>query len=234
MDTANIKKKLPLSILEAIQPVLNKNRDLIKPITDTKYLFHLIESDTPTTFYFIIIKQEIRNYEVSCFVERLPASKDNINASSQFLSIKETIESLTDWIEILDSYNNIHTIYDDPIIKSYEESFSNQFNIVEEDANYAPFNLQQQMFIEDYLTNVKSKINTLKIGRSEQEIKELSEIENEAEEIQNSLSKESKRKVIKRLTKLWAKAQKVGLDVLKEIFVNVAAELTKQLLIGGN
>lgn len=35
-----------------------------------------------------------------------------------------------------------------------------------------------------------------------------------------------------RLSKFWGRAQKTGLQVIKEIFVNVTAELVKRLMLG--
>ena len=47
------------------------------------------------------------------------------------------------------------------------------------------------------------------------------------------MTKKTKQQIFKRLTKFWAKAQKTGLDVIKEVLINVTAEITKQLLLGG-
>lgn len=118
-------------------------------------------------------------------------------------------------------------------MKSNQERFEKQFDILDEDADISSFNLSQQIFLDEYLSNVKSKLLVLQEGRSGDELKELEALAFEATEIQSDLTKATKRQIVKRLSKLWAKAQKVGIDVIKEIFVNVTAELTKRLLTGG-
>jgi hypothetical protein len=130
-------------------------------------------------------------------------------------------------------YNAIQTIYDDPIIKSNQERFEREFNLVDEDAKASSFDLKQLLFLEDYLETAKSKLLTLKEDADEATKIEIEELEIEAIKIKADLTKQTKYQIFKRLTKFWAKAQKTGLEVIKELFISVTTELTKQLLLGG-
>lgn len=228
-----MKKKIPLAILEVLQPVADNNLDLTKTVKDSNSMFHLIDKDENSDFYFKVTKQEARSGTLNYLIEYKPKSKDNVNTHSVWLSLDGVLTNIKKWLGLLQAYNKIHTIYDDPILKSNQERFEKQFDILEDDADTSSFDLEQQIFLEEYLNNVKSKLLSLQEGRPENQVKELEELALEVTEIQSGLTKETKRQIVKRLTKLWAKAQKVGLDVIKEIFVSVTAELAKRLLTGG-
>lgn len=228
-----MKKKIPLVILEALQPIINDNLELIKVIKDESSMFHLIDIDETSNFYFKVKKQDVQNHKLTYLTELKPKSNENVNSVATWLELEQVLTYFKNWLSQLETYNKIHTVYDDPIIKNNQERFEKQFVIIDADADFTTFNLPQQLFLDEYLTNVQTKISVLKEGRTEIEILELTEIENEAIEIQKHLTKETKRKIIKRLSHLWAKAQKLGLEIIKEVFVKVSAELAKRLLTGG-
>jgi hypothetical protein len=228
-----MKKNIPLIILESIQPIIDDNLGLIKPIKDTGAMFHLIDTDETSDFYFKVTKQDVQNSKLKYLTEYKPKGRQDVRSNATWLDLNEVVKYLKNWLGQLEGYNKIHTIYDDPILKNYQEKFEKLFDILDADADFTTFDLPQQLYLEEYLSNVQSKISTLKEGRSENDIQELTDIENEAREIKKHLTKETKRKIINRLSHLWAKAQKEGLEIIKEIFVSVSAELTKRLLTGG-
>jgi hypothetical protein len=139
---------------------------------------------------------------------------------------------IKEWLETIDSYNKIKTVFDDPILKTYERNFLNEIDIVDEDANVAPFDLKQQLYLDDYLSSVDEKLQKLKENKTTEEIDQLSELQIEAKSIRKDITKLTKRNLVNRLAGLWAKSQKVGIEVIKEVFVSVTAELAKRLLIG--
>jgi DeoR/GlpR family transcriptional regulator of sugar metabolism len=96
----------------------------------------------------------------------------------------------------------------------------------------APFDLKQQLYLDDYLSSVDEKLQKLKENKTTEEIDQLSELQIEAKSIRKDITKLTKRNLVNRLAGLWAKSQKVGIEVIKEVFVSVTAELAKRLLIG--
>jgi hypothetical protein len=228
-----MKKKIPLAILEALQPVADNNLNLIKVVQDNNSMFHLLDKDENSDFYFKVSKQEIRNGNLNYSIEYKPRSRDLINAHSTWVTSEGVLQVIKMWLELLMSYNKIDTIYDDAILKSNQERFEKQFEILDDNSETTSFDLNQQIFLDEYLNTVKSKLIALQEGRSTSQVKELEELSIEATEIQNDLTTQTKSQIIKRLSRLWGKAQKVGLDVIKEIFVSVTAELAKRILTGG-
>ena len=228
-----MKKKIPLAILEVLQPIIDKNLELIKPVKYEDGISYLVDNDENSDFYFKVIRQEASNNKNGYIVEYKPTNKDNVKANSHWTDIKDINSYITEWLKIISSYNAIQTIYDDPILKSNQERFEKEFNLVDEDAQTSSFELKQLLFLEEYLDTAKSKLSTLKQNATKETTIEIEELENEVANIKADMTKQTKQQIFKRLTKFWAKAQKTGLDVIKEVLINVTAEITKQLLLGG-
>lgn len=228
-----MKKKIPLAILEVLQPIIDKSLDLIKPVKYEDGIFHLIDNDENSDFYFKVVRQEASNGKSGYIVEYKPTNKDNVKANSLWTDIKDINSYIKEWLNIISSYNAINTIYDDPILKSNQERFEKEFNLIDEDAQTSSFELKQLLFLDEYLENTISKLATLKQNSDEQTVIEIKELEIEASEIKADLTKQTKQQIFKRLTKFWAKAQKTGLPVLKEVLINVISDLTSKLLLGG-
>lgn len=131
------------------------------------------------------------------------------------------------WIEFLNEYNNIHSIYDDPITEAYQKEFESQFELVDEEADYASFDLDKQLFIDNYLDNAILK---LELAIAEANRSEVEELIVDANLLKTKQTQLSKRQVVKRLSKFCAKARKHGLNLVKEIFVEARKELLKQLI----
>ncbi len=228
-----MKKKIPLAILEILQPIIDKNLDLVKPIKSQDCIFYLIDNDEQSDLYFKIVRQEASSNKEGYIIEYKPTSRNNIKSASHWTDLKGINAFLSAWLKIISDYNVIQTIYDDPILRSNQERFEKEFKLMDEDANTSSFDLKQQLFLDEYLETAKSKLIALKANAEPAKIIELDELEAEAAKIKDDLTRQTKGQIFQRLTKFWAKAQKVGLEVIKELLVSVTTEIAKQLLLGG-
>jgi hypothetical protein len=229
-----MKKKIPLVIHEVVEHFVKNSKGIVKAIIDEGAYYHLVDIEESSDFYFKISnKQEARNDGMYYAIEFKPKRRDSVNKHSDWVKLDGVKQFLGEWINVVADYNNLQTPYDDPIIKSYEDEFVKQFDILDEDAGTVPFTLDKQLFLDQYLATVDEKLQELKKGREQTDQAELTLIQAEANSLKKDLPKLTKRKVVKRLARIWAKSRKVGLDVLKDIFINVAAEITKHLLLGG-
>lgn len=227
-----MKEKVPLAILEALNPASNENLQYVSA-HDEQGTILLLKDKSPTSdFYYKIIKKENRSSGLHFQVEYKPKAKENTDQHQRWLLLEATLSTLNTWLSLVGAYYTTKSILDDPLTRSYADSYYSQFEQVDDDANYAGFSLGQQLFLAEYLTNVKVKFENLKEGRSPAETIQLTELQTEADDIQRNLTKESKKAIVKKLAMLWAKAQRIGLDVIKEIFVSVASEITTKLLTG--
>jgi hypothetical protein len=226
-----MKKTIPLAILETLQPVADNNSDIISSIKIDNALFHLVDNDPDSDFYFAVFKNEKRtDGNVYYQTQYKPTNKDNVNPSVYWFTIETLKEVAYEWVDMIISYNQLRTVYDDPILKSYEEAFYKKMKIVDEDAEVAPFDLDKQLLLEAYLVEANSALEKLKLAKDEKTQNEISALQLEANQLRQDLPKLTKQKIMRKLSKFWAKGQIIGLDVIKEIFINVAAEYTKKLI----
>ncbi|MEQ9426494.1 MAG: hypothetical protein RJQ09_18875 [Cyclobacteriaceae bacterium] len=229
----NKKKKIPLKILKSLESFVKLAGDKFNVIDPNEHLLSIIDTDEESEFYFRIEKYEKKhNGSFQLLMDRRPTNEDEVINNSAWIGINDLPSEFKKWLNLLDAYNSIESFYDDPIIKSNAERFQQQFELLDEFADRESFDLDQQLFLEEYLDQSSKKLEKLKQGQTKEKIQEIELLENETDEIKSALTKESKKKILNRLTKFWARAQKTGLDVIKEVLVNVATELTKKLMIG--
>lgn len=229
----NTKKKVPLALLIAIQPLIDEYQSLYNVIVDSNLLMHLLDSDAEADFYFKISKQEVQQGKLNYLVEHKPQNGQNTDAHAEWVLLDNISAILSNWLKILDSYNKVQTIYDDPITKANQERFGSQFEILDSDADFVSLDLTQQLFLFNYLESVKSQIAFFMVNSSKpNETLSLAALANEVDSVQADLTSSTKNQIMNRLTFIWAKAQKIGLPLIKEIFINVASELTSKLITG--
>lgn len=219
-----MKKHIALNLLKQIQPKIDKHRQLINPVVKTDALFHLIDNDPISDFYFKIYPS---NEATKYIIEFKPRHSQTTEKYRSEQTIEAVSKQFDGWINILDEYNKIHSIYDDPIIEAYQKEFETQFELLDKDAEYASFDLDKQLFIDNYLDNAILKLESEITEGNKGEIEDLIA---EANSLKTEQTQLTKKQVIKRLSKIWAKARKYGLNLLKEIYVEARKELIKHLI----
>jgi len=227
-----MKKKLTFNLSETFQLSKTPKLAFAKLIDDPNAMVHLVDKDPNSEFYFKIIKTDSTQGELKYVVEFKPVSSTDLNKYYNTLVEKTVISYLNLWLGLLETYNNLHTIFDDPILIANQKKFEDKFKLTDEDADLVGFEFEQQLFLYEYLEKAKASVLRLKEDRAPEETAELEELIEIADSLQANIGKETKSQIMKRLTKFWAKAQKVGIEVMKEIFVNVVTELTTKLLRG--
>ncbi|NCU03173.1 MAG: outer membrane lipoprotein-sorting protein [Chitinophagaceae bacterium] len=227
-----MKSSIPLTLLEIVQPLINERSDIIKSVKNSDAFFDIKDKKESSDFFYQILKQEHSNGHLGYIIEYKPKNKYEPSKFKLWIKLEHIAPSIKDWIAILEGYSNINTVYDDPILKTNQDRFEKEFKILDSDADSASFDLKQQLFLEDYLNNTKGKILELLTKVDESKKIDLEDLHSEAVEIQSNLTLETKQEIIKRLSKFWGKAQKIGLDVIKEIFVDVVSEFAKKLITG--
>jgi hypothetical protein len=226
------KKEIPLVILEAIAPFVKSLDHRYKIIDSESALIRFEDNDIDSDFYFEITKFEYGNGKTVVSIEYKPQNKNTTIKGNVRVDHTQITDYLKKWIDTLNDYNNLETIFDDPIVKKNTERFIEQFEILDEDADIVSFDIPQLLYLEEYLESSIDKIKILKKGKSTEDIDLLADLEEEAINIKKSLTRETKKQIIKRLARFWGNAQKVGLDIIKEILINVITDVTKKLISG--
>jgi len=229
----NKKKKLPITILKALESFVNLTGEKFKIIDPKDNLLYVLDIDNTSDFYFKIEQyKKMQNGSFQFLMDRKPVNVNENGNHRGWIDIKNLEAQFKSWLNLLDQYETTESFFDDPILKSNAERFFQKFEIVDENADKETFDLEQQMFLEQYLDESKEKLKKLKEKQPPEKIIEIEILEKETEEIKNALTTESKKKIMVRLSRFWGRAQKTGLQVIKEIFVSVTAELVKRLMLG--
>ena len=227
----SIKKQLPLPLTKALEDTFEVLSEFGTREQSDDFL-HFVDKDENSDFYFTVQKRfEHKSAKLFCGISYKPKSTTELHNVSYNVEIESIVKHAKAWIERVKTFDNTKSFLDDPIIKEYEKEFKQEF-IVDEEGETEPFNLKQQLFLDNYLSEAIKKIEAFKVDKSEEESKELEELISKAEEIRLNITKKPKNQVLRSLSTFWAKAQKAGLPVLKEVFIDFTTELTSKLIKG--
>ena len=224
-----MKKNIPLKLLKQIEPKITKCKNLLTPIIKTDALYHLIDKDSCSDFYFKIYPSNVVSQYICDFKPR--HSQSTLPHKSE-QTIEVLSKHLDNWLNIIYEYNATNSIYDDPILKQYQDEFEAEFNLVDEDAEDVSFDLDKQLYLDSYLEIVIIKLESYKTESKENSINtiQIENLINETNTLRNEQTKLNKKEVVNRLSKLLAKARKHGLIFFKEIFVEFKKELINVII----
>lgn len=230
----NRKKKLPIVILKSLEPFVNLTEQKFIIIESKENLLYVTDIDKTSDFHFKIEKYEKKqNDSFKFLMSRKPIDENDNSICRAWIDIKDLKSQFEKWLNLLDQYESLNSFFDDPIVKSNAERFFKKFDIIDENAHFETFDLEQQLLLEEYLINCRKKLEKLKENETkEKKIQEIETLRTETDEIRAALTVESKKKIMIRLSKFWGRAQKTGLQIIKEVLIDFTTELTKKLLLG--
>lgn len=221
-----MKKSIPLTILERLQPFADKYSELIEVVPTKEIIFKIVDKDKNSDFYFQINKQEFSQGAAGYSIEFKPANNNNISVHKGWSKLDNIVGYAENWKNIIVTYNNIQTIYDDPILKQYEEEFYNDFKIVDEDASINRFNFSQQIIIVDYIENVTQYLASEENDLSGEDKTSLIE---EIVLIKQDISVDTKDTFVKKLSGFWAKIRKKSIKACEFVIKEFAKEVIKEI-----
>jgi len=225
------KKDIPLVLLKAIEPIAQKNLDLIQVKKEENTYYSFLENDINSKNRFkvfidgtkVIGKFDTKNIAF----EYKPT--DETKASSQVVqgTIEDVKIKFESWVQLIREINETPSIYDDNFTNFYSDYYFNQFEIKEENAYIFPFSPDQQSIIEKYLISLREVINS-----SEIKIDETSKTILVAEiiDISNNLSSSTKNQVMKKITTVFAKLYTISKPITKEIIKEAGKQLIEKLI----
>lgn len=203
------KKKMSVALNRVVEPLIKGNPNYIRIQKNADFLLYIIDADPDSDLYFGITKETLEGSGHIIHYKCKPQNEQVHIAVSISNKIDVFGEHLKNWLSIIEYFNQ-ESVLDDPILAGYEREFFEDFKIIEEDADYAPFNYSQQLLIDQFLSNISENIEEF---RNENNADLIDEIIIDAQSIQASVTTEAKNPIMKRLSGLFAKARKAGLKV---------------------
>lgn len=223
-----MKKTVPISIRTFLEQVLKENPFLIRAVFEEKSVVVFKEkNDLDSPFYFRLESINVNQSGTSYTVEYLPENANNLNPKRHSNSLEGLKNDIKTWLGLLIEYNKDSIIFDDVITQKYYDELETKFKIIDEDADFAPHNFQQQEYLHNFLQNAKLKIQAA--SSPENKIEALEIIKN-IDEAKDKISKSTKSENVNRVRKIIAKAYKMRYEIGKELMIDFTSDTIKALL----
>jgi len=217
------KKDLPLAVLQTIEPLISEKSKLFKIGDAGQDLLKIEDADPRSNFYFKIISYSEQGQKLK--IEFKPMNPNNVDVYANTIALDGLKGYFINWKSYLEAYENVK-IFDDPILRQYQQEFENEINIVDEDAEYSTYDLKTQIWLDQYLTRYEERLETLKTDENQLDI---TDIQGEIAELKETQTRLTKKRIVERLGKIWAKTRKIGLGLLKDVYEGVKSELINRL-----
>jgi hypothetical protein len=227
-------KNYPLVLAQDIEKVLREfkklaaqNSDLIKEIDSESCLVYLQDSDHKDFIFLINQPHQTRGKSHFHLVYH-PQNQMSFDQTNYDGEISEMANHFNTWIGILKAYERITLTEEDQFTKQYEDEFYQEFEIVDKDAETNPFEHRQQEALYKLLTYVEVQLIAI-----ENKDSEIDKIIAETNDLKNNIQNLTKKRVIERLARIFAKIKKNGLKLFLDIIDVAKKEAIKKALYGG-
>ncbi|MFN0216598.1 MAG: hypothetical protein ACKVT2_20245 [Saprospiraceae bacterium] len=221
-----MKRTVPIALINILESTLKANSHLIKSDAAVDGLLVKITEKyvEKSPFYFFIVDFKAEKDAVYYNVEYTPCSSEHLNPLSASLPTPQVQLHLDAWIKFLEEYAKESIVFDDPITKSYYDEIAPNFQILDDDADFAPIKHRDQpvvhLLYEETKRLVAGKIN-------EKNAKEAEAIIEEINEAKDQLSKDTKSKAFDRFRWITAKvmtfSHEAGKAIITDILIRLAA-----------
>jgi hypothetical protein len=184
-------------------------------------LIKFIDTDEVSPFFFRIVKYEEQKF----LIERSPISESSVSVSANWYEINKIENIFEAWINLLESYETTPTVFDNPILDSFEKEYFDEFEILEED-QHKPLENDKILLLDEYLENLT---NSLSKYKTEENKSKIEDIQSNIILLQENLTNNSRKEVAQKISKIFAKIKSLGTKYLKEFIT----EGKKQLISKG-
>ena len=205
---------------------INKRSDTLNISNETLTTIKIEDYDKDSTFSFELKESLKESGKPFYVIEYNPMNSRVLDPIQEKLEENKVKESFIQWVNIVDEYNKINLDPDDQILNAYVEEFYVEYEIIDDDSSVKPFNLEQQQFLDNFLESVQKTLNK---HTDDDEIQTLIE---ETTEIRENLTRETKKRIINRISRLVSKIRIKGLKLLGEIINEAKKELIKRIITG--
>ncbi|EPR68060.1 hypothetical protein [Cyclobacterium qasimii] len=219
-----MKKKIPFVVLETLEKYVNLEGDQFNILPSKNFLLKIIDNDLESDFYFNVEEFKIEK-ELKLLIDLKPRNKSTTNNSRTWIEINKLDSVFYSWVNLLKDYGEINSFYDDPILKSFEDDYYSEFEIIEEDADIKPLKPTQIVLLDKYLEDVENSIENF---ATDNNIVEIQEIKKDVINLRENLTSKPKAWIIRSLSKIWAKLTKQGTKFLKEFVSETRKQAIKQ------
>lgn len=220
-----MKKNLPLEILKSLEKFVNLQGDQFEVIEPKSFLLRIKDKDSKSSFYFNV-EQYKQDSSFRLLIDFKPKDNQSVDNVRIWIPSKNLQAVFDAWVSILKEYEKVKSFYDDPIIKTFADSYFADFEIIDENADIEPFLPMQILMIDKHLDSISKGLIKYRNDKNDTQI---DDINADILDLRDNLTSKSKKWVVKRLSIIWAKITKQGPKLMKDLL----SETKKQLIIEG-
>ncbi|HNP19406.1 MAG TPA: hypothetical protein PKL31_13295 [Fulvivirga sp.] len=221
------KRDIPLVVLEALENYSKRSSDLFQIVNNDDALLRFEDmSDNPKHFFQFKDFKNTNNNQLLT-ISFKPRNSTDPTAYSTSVEVSKIEPHFKNWISLLERYKKSKFL-DDPILRQYEAEFYQEFEIIDSDADTNSYPFQTQLWLDKYIDNTLKKLDI----NYPKNLPEINSIKADLEDLRETQTELTKKKVLEKLSRIFAKARKFGLKLLKEIYLEAQKELIKQLISG--
>ena len=178
---------------------------------------------------FIFIVEMGGNENFICIA--MPArERSNKSETTMLRNPESVINEYKKWLKIIANYQAIPTQINawDFEDTYYEELHSNI--ILDEDAEYAPFDMAKQLYLEEYC-HVTIEALQRERQKAGADVEAINEIIQEVENVKKDIPRLSKAETFRRFCRIWAMIKKYSISLFKELTKTILFDFVKDKTI---
>jgi hypothetical protein len=194
----------------SVRQFVEKNSDILELTSVNSMVLLIKDKSKISDFQFLIHSPHQDNRNKILFKADYNPTNSAVVATKKTITEEKSILTILEqWINLIRSYNKASWTPEENILNEYEREFYDNFEILDEDADINPYELDKQIIIHNYFVNV---IKVLKVNEEDN-----AELIKEAEEIKDNIPKMTKKATIKKISRFFANVRKKSLPLLKEV-----------------
>lgn len=211
-----MKKKTPVEVWQKFAPLLKEFKNYYVVDDEYNQALRLRDKDEESDFFFEFGFQDNNG---AYTLKMKPVSTDRIRDYSVSVNSSDLEKYLTQWLKILQYYDNVKSPFDDPFERKFREEYFSKIRIEEKDADEAPLDDEKLFRLYAYLTTVKGLLSEYKDTVPESQKPKVAEVEKECENLRSKIQSLTKNEALKGLAGLWAKTKKLSLSLAKDLLM---------------
>tara|TARA_B110000503_G_C6961321_1_gene335191 strand:- start:35 stop:712 length:678 start_codon:yes stop_codon:yes gene_type:complete len=225
-----MKKKIPIGLRKILDAESIGNNEIFTTEFTDNCIIRFKDTDIESDYFFEITKINLSQVlnDISYSIKYKPSNEMTTELGSTSTKLSGFRDYFKKWKALLIESNKESPLFDDYFTQTYFEELEPKFEILDEDADFKPYSIEQQKRIIKFLDNVEKIITEQ--GTDEQIEKETIAL---ITETKTNISKTTKKNVVKNIRKIIAKGFKIGLLVGEKLLIEFTTELAKKLLLGG-
>jgi hypothetical protein len=217
------KKNYPITLLQEISALLkyfygmeNRYKDIVTMTFDDPHLVEIKDVDNSGFRYVISTPSQDNQRKSYCKITKKPRGNHSLEEYSSTIQISEINNNFENWIALLAKYNEIDLSKEDMFASDEEKQFYDEFEIIEEDADFKRLSVENQFQVYTLLEQLQ-----VRLENKSAENPEVKDIIEEAETLKLNIQNLPQSVVARKVAKLKVKIKKNGIKFFLDV-VDVA------------